>query len=115
MFVKETDPLYKSSYAKLRSTCSGKIFLCCFLKLGQNLEVLGFYNNIQTFSHLHALTINAFFSLRGSLGFGEEALQSLPGNIGSQVIFQFFLFLYYWFYFPLFLQALQSVQERKKN
>jgi hypothetical protein len=22
---------------------------------------------------------------RGSLGFGEEALQSLPGNIGSQV------------------------------
>lgn len=23
---------------------------------------------------------------RGSLGFGEEALQSLPGNIGSQVL-----------------------------
>lgn len=24
--------------------------------------------------------------LRGSLGFGEEALQSLPGKIGSQVL-----------------------------
>jgi len=25
--------------------------------------------------------------LRGSLGFGEEAVQSLPGKIGSQVLF----------------------------
>lgn len=24
--------------------------------------------------------------IRGSLGFGEEAIQSLPGNIGSQVL-----------------------------
>lgn len=24
--------------------------------------------------------------LRGSLGFGEEALQSLPGKVGSQVL-----------------------------
>lgn len=30
-------------------------------------------------------------SFRGSLGFGEEALQSLPGKIGSQVLtFSFF-------------------------
>jgi acylaminoacyl-peptidase len=32
---------------------------------------------------LSALTI---LLVRGSLGFGEEALQSLPGNIGSQVL-----------------------------
>lgn len=31
-----------------------------------------------------------FRFLRGSLGFGEEALQSLPGNIGSQVHCHYF-------------------------
>jgi len=30
---------------------------------------------------------------RGSLGFGEEALQSLPGNVGRQVCFCEFIFL----------------------
>jgi hypothetical protein len=29
--------------------------------------------------------------LRGSLGFGEEALQSLPGNVGSQVLSCFYI------------------------
>jgi len=29
--------------------------------------------------------------LRGSLGFGEEALQSLPGNVGSQVFIIFYI------------------------
>lgn len=33
-----------------------------------------------------------FWLLRGSLGFGEEALQSLPGNIGSQVQCHCFFF-----------------------
>lgn len=28
----------------------------------------------------------SFIFLRGSLGFGEEALQSLPGKVGSQVL-----------------------------
>ena len=28
-----------------------------------------------------------YIFLRGSLGFGEEALQSLPGKVGSQVFF----------------------------
>lgn len=29
--------------------------------------------------------LTSFIDCRGSLGFGEEALQSLPGNVGSQV------------------------------
>lgn len=31
------------------------------------------------------LLLTSFVDCRGSLGFGEEALQSLPGNVGSQV------------------------------
>lgn len=38
-----------------------------------------------------------FIGGRGSLGFGEDALQSLPGKVGSQVCMQpavsFFFFL----------------------
>lgn len=36
---------------------------------------------------------NMVIYLRGSLGFGEEALQSLPGKIGSQVLIIYLVLL----------------------
>lgn len=40
------------------------------------------------------LSSNMIICLRGSLGFGEEALQSLPGKIGSQVLITYLVLLY---------------------
>ena len=41
--------------------------------------------------------------LRGSLGFGEEALQSLPGKVGQQVLIMYLVLLHLlWSFFFLF-------------
>lgn len=55
-----------------------------------NLIIFPFLDLFLNISMGHApfwtlICICNFRLLRGSLGFGEEALQSLPGNIGSQV------------------------------
>ena len=37
---------------------------------------------------------NMVIYLRGSLGFGEEALQSLPGKVGQQVLIMYLVLLH---------------------
>lgn len=45
--------------------------------------------------------IKLFGFCRGSLGFGEEALQSLLGNVGRQV--NIYIYIYAWFFSLLFV------------